>query len=98
MKWSERIAQGFNPGLDVARRALKVATEVRVFRWFCPSIRRQARTSGATFRALCFAFDPGLKPWAILSNHFMVKNQLPRILNTPNQGEHPVTARMLVKR
>jgi hypothetical protein len=36
MKWSNRIAQGFNPGWDRKKRALKVAPDV----WAWPADRR----------------------------------------------------------
>jgi hypothetical protein len=39
---------------------------------------------GDAFRARLATSYPGLKPWAILSDHFMVKNQLPRFLNIAN--------------
>jgi hypothetical protein len=77
MKWSERIAQGFSPGYDVARRALKVAAEVDVQVVFARQSTDRTPTSGATFRARFSSSNPGLKPWAILLDHFMVKpNQL----------------------
>jgi hypothetical protein len=34
----------------------------------------KTRASDATFRAHLATSHPGLKPWAILSDHFMVKN------------------------
>jgi hypothetical protein len=72
MKWSNRIVQGFNPEYDVARRALKVAIEARVFRLFARRSPDHAQTSGATFRARFVPSHRGLKPWAVLLDHFMV--------------------------
>jgi hypothetical protein len=73
MKWSDRIAQGFSPGYDVARRALKVATEVGVS-VIRSSIRRPSPNGRVPLSGHVVS-DPtqGRKPWAILSDHFMVK-------------------------
>jgi hypothetical protein len=56
----------------------------RVLGLFARRSASQAQTSGATFRARFVPSHPGLKPWAILLDHFMVKNQLPCFLNTAN--------------
>jgi hypothetical protein len=37
----------------------------------------RTRPSGATFRAHSVLRYPGLKPWAVLSDHFMVKMATP---------------------
>jgi hypothetical protein len=97
MKWSDRTAQGFNPGFDCKKRALKVAPDVwarpadrrpnnpnpRLGRHFPPPplYPRKLRRTGGAHLATSY---PGVNPWAILLDHFMVKNQLPCFLNTAN--------------
>jgi hypothetical protein len=44
MKWSKRIAQGFNPGLDGEKRALKVAPDVEA-----RSVDRRANNRNTRF-------------------------------------------------
>jgi hypothetical protein len=68
-----------SPGLQPwvtgdGRSALKVRpTGVLALVVYRPASRAQPRVplSGHIFQLV----DPGLKPWAILSNHFMVKNR-----------------------
>jgi hypothetical protein len=86
MKWFKRIAQGFSPGSHGAKHALKVASESRVS-GVAMLIPRIALNLGCHFPAVARQREamadkqgtsprppnPGLKPWAILLNHFMVK-------------------------
>jgi hypothetical protein len=84
--WLNRIAQGFSPGYGrYSGRALSGRpSEDRVCRWF-PLVlepwrsvrrRRNARRARITLRSPLQGDhscrnDPGLKPWAILSSHFV---------------------------
>ena len=75
MKWSERTAQGFSPGLAEYRKCPESGT--RGWELFVDSQREyQEPRVGRHLRgaSLHFAY-PGLKPWAVLSDHFMVKKQ-----------------------
>jgi hypothetical protein len=84
MKWSHRIAQGFSPGWTSPKTALKVATESgRLFQHDHPKLLHcskhpaliQHHTFGRHFQGdLGASPHPGLKPRAILLDHFMVKN------------------------
>jgi hypothetical protein len=84
MKWSHRIAQGFSPGWTSPKTALKVATEWgRLFQHDHPKLSHrsthpaliQHHTFGRHFQGDFGVLPhPGLKPWAILLDHFMVKN------------------------
>ena len=51
MKWSNRIAQGFSPGLLSDNSALKVAPEETSFGIGAIDAYTRPKTSGATFRA-----------------------------------------------
>jgi hypothetical protein len=73
MKWFKRIAQGFSPGSHGAKHALKVASESRVS-GVAMLIPRIALNLGGHYQGTSpRPPNPGLKPWAILLNHFMVK-------------------------
>jgi hypothetical protein len=80
MKWFKRIAQGFNPGFvagescpESGTRSWGVAcgfkTEdqhTRLGRHFSSVVPYSQNYGGQAAR------HPGLKPWAVLSDHFMV--------------------------
>jgi hypothetical protein len=93
MKWSNRSAQGFSPGWSEPRIALKVATEWgRLFQHDHPKLSHRSKqpaliqhhTFGRHFQGdLGVLLHPGLKPWADLLDHFMVK---------PGPDEHDGTA------
>jgi hypothetical protein len=82
MKWSDRIARGFNPGWGGEERVLPVRRSFWGYRgkggkvapdlWAWPADRCANNPDthfGRHFQgALC-----DLKPWAILSDHFMVR-------------------------
>jgi hypothetical protein len=99
MKWSNRIAQGFSPGWSGPRIALKVAAEkdasffphdqaskLSNHRYHPASICRQAL--GRHFqRDLQGLPYPGLKPWADLLDHSMVKSETRRA----RQNRQPLT-------
>ena len=78
MKWLERTAQGFSPGETANGAALKGRPNgVQLFyshSWpvKCPPARAAPKTAALTGRLLCGRY-PGLKPWAVLLNHFMVE-------------------------
>jgi hypothetical protein len=72
MKWSDRITQGFNPGLPGNKGALKVAPECLGENGGSTGEEpNHARRSPLSGRALVASY-PGLKPWAVLSDHFTV--------------------------
>jgi len=135
MKWSNRIAQDFSPGLaDTQNRPESTSnpadagcnsqlaqysntpilhhsawpdsrTRTRTKR-LTSDDRRRCVSSNVTIRSICYTVDsiepeytchgvrpplsgrfdglphPGLKPWAILSNHFMVQDLSRRIRST----------------
>jgi hypothetical protein len=72
MTWFKRIAQGFNPGLVVRARCPESGTR----RWGAAGDfknEHQEINLGRHFQGgSCATRHPGLKPWAILSDHFMV--------------------------
>jgi hypothetical protein len=84
MKWSHRIAQGFSPGWTSPKTALKwrpskaVSSSTTIPN--CSLVRNipaliQRHTFGRHFQGdLEVLPHPGLKPWAILLDHFMVMN------------------------
>jgi hypothetical protein len=76
MKWFNRTAQGFSPGDIQHEPRPERATDARdvlsgrVF--FCSGVGDPIRSPlQGEFMGTPF---PGLKPWAILFDHFMVKN------------------------
>ena len=74
MKWFKRTAQGFQPWVRWFRRcALKVAPEVRRALWNQNDNMLNARFGRHFQGAPCASRNSGLKPWAVLSDHFMVK-------------------------
>jgi hypothetical protein len=73
MKWFERIAQGFNPGLVGRSECPESGT--RIWDWLVESTyesQKYACRTPLSGRISRRAY-PGLKPWAVLSDHFMVK-------------------------
>ena len=88
MKWFNRTAQGFQPWVRLRRRSAlpvrqsfalsseggKVAPEVRRGWWNQRGNIVNARFGRHFQGGLRASSNPGLKPWAILSDHFMVQN------------------------
>ena len=71
----QNLSQGFNPGLGVFKKgALKGRQpEFEPLRTQNQRVHNVRPTSDATFRAHSFGnINPGLKPWAILSDRFAV--------------------------
>jgi hypothetical protein len=68
MKWRNRTAQGFSPGLMPKRGAVKVAPE-RASQ--IKSTRQLLTTPFGRQGAFLGAHDPELEPRAILLRHFM---------------------------
>jgi hypothetical protein len=77
MKWFERTAQGFSPGKrPMANRPARVTDKCIVF----ANRIVNAKTARAANKSVRLPFqgnaayfcDPGLKPWAVFLNHFMV--------------------------
>jgi hypothetical protein len=85
MKWFKRIAQGFNPGFvagetcpESGTRSWGVACELEtehqktcLGRHFS-SVVPNSQNYGGQADGSSAARHPGLKPWAVLSHHFMV--------------------------
>ena len=83
MKWFKRIAQGFNPGFAARKRCPESGT--RGWGVACEFETEHQKTSlGRHFQGgCCAAPHPGLKPWAVLSDHSMVTGadlELTRVL------------------
>jgi hypothetical protein len=76
MKWSERTAQWLQPWVTRGvRSALKVAAGLCV-EAIGLLIRRVVPSIGCHFQGMIHnQLTPGLKSWAVLSNHFMVQNR-----------------------
>jgi hypothetical protein len=75
MKWFKKKAQGLNPGLVDEEEWPESGT--RIWDWLAESKyeyqehARRAPLSGHIQRGHAYS---GLKPWAVLSDHFMVKS------------------------
>ena len=90
MKWFKRTAQGLQPWARWSRRGAlpvrhsfalssdggKVAPEVPRDRWNQNNNILNARLGRHFQGALRASCNPGLKPWAVQSDHFMVKNRV----------------------
>ena len=74
-KGRNRIAQGFSPGLDGRKSALKVAPDVLVWPADGRADNVKTHASVATFRARIATPYPGLKPWAVLLRPFGVDDE-----------------------
>ena len=77
MKWFNKTAQGFSPGLTwFIRGALKAAPDVWPGQWINAATPLKALL-GRRFQSVSGSTpNPGLKPWAVLSDHFMVKEPI----------------------
>jgi len=87
MKWFERIAQGFNPGSasrvmcpeSGTRRGTGLARRYRtslrtpVGRHFSSFVPVALQTMTDRQGVSSITRNPGVKPWAVLCDHFMVK-------------------------
>jgi hypothetical protein len=89
MKWSDRIAQGFNPGLKEEKRALKVAPEVGP-----PLVDRSANNLntrfGRHFQGASYDIIPRAEALGYSLRPFHGQNQLPclcTLLTRTNQHE-----------
>ena len=72
MKWSDRIAQGFDPGWGKEKRALKVAPDV--WAWLADRRVNNPNTHfGRHFQGALCGITPRAEALAILSDHFIVR-------------------------
>jgi len=82
MKWPDRIAQAFRPGVARCRIRPEGAAEMRLFRLYAYRCRRSSNASlyptdsVAHSGRISVGVFPGLKAWAVLLCHFMAKTLL----------------------